>query len=308
MDITNEFDNQFGLLDEVLDVDIYEGAPDFDGPLADENDAQEDESDFHVGHFKALFKASSPEPRHWEEALAWYRNHSTEAEIGFDVDRACLKICRTARNIPAKYLTARECMLATPEANRFYEVDELRRGMVVHYADPNDSNTADHIATVMGRVRGFDPDDLHDVLVKTNGVLTNQLVVVRGDYFVEHWGDPFKFGANWINGVEIDYPAPRGSKVERFNAGGPVYDLNLLAKAGKNRPKPKAVLARIEEQVKMLPDNPKLVRVREFKDEWRAERTIDLSLLDAAVNSGNTGVVKRVRDQIRRLIETLPDE
>jgi hypothetical protein len=48
--------------------------------------------------------------------------------------------------------------------------------------------------------------------------------------------------------------------------------------------------------------------VREFKQEWRDTRKIDLSLLDSAVDAGRTGLVKQVRDEIKRLIEKLPDE
>lgn len=301
------FDEQFSLDDEALiDIEPYEGLPDFPGPLGGDDDEQDDDTDVPVG--LAFMARALDSTRHWEEALNWYRNHTTESAIGFDPDRACLKICRTARNVPAKYLTAKECQDAVPEANRVYAVRDLRRGMVAFFDNPGDSNVAGHIVTIIGRVKGFDPDSLHDVLCVTNSVQSGHLTVVRADYFEEHWGDPFKFGATWINGVEIDHPGPKGSKVERFNEGGPVYDLNLLHKAGKDRPKPRMVLDRIETQIKSLPDNPKLVRVRQFKDEWKKERVIDLSLLDAAVREGRVGVVKRVRDEIKRLIETLPDE
>lgn len=291
---------------EELDVVPHTAPPEYDRSQTGPDDEQDDEADdTPVG--LTFFSKVVGATRSWSEALNWYRNHRTANAIGFDPDGMCLKICRTARNIPAKYLTAREAMLATPEEFRVYKVRDLRRGMVAFYADPNDSNPADHIVTVAGRVKGFDPDDLDDVLFETNSVVPDGLVIVRGTYFEEHWGDPFKFGATWLNGVELDTPHHL-SKVERFNNGGPVYDLNLLEKAGKNRPKPAAILARIETQIKRLPENPKLVRVRGFKDEWRADRKIDLSLLDAAVREGRVGVVKQVRDEIRRLIETLPDE
>lgn len=291
--------------DVVADVKIYEGDPDYDRPQTNDDDAQEDDVDVPVG--LTFFAKVTAANRNWAEALNWYKNHRTTNAIGFDPDGMCLKVCRTARNIPAKYLTAREAMMATPEEFRVYKVRDLRRGMVLYFADPNDSNDADHITTVLGRVKGFDPDSLDDVLTDTNSVKANEIVTVRASYFEEHWGDPFKFGARILNGIELDVPG-YVSKLERFNNGGPVYDLNLLAKVGPERQKAQIVLVRIETQIKRLPESPKLVRVRSFKDEWRAERKIDLSLLDAAVREGRTGLVKQVRDEIKRLIQTLPDE
>ena len=136
------------------------------------------------------------------------------------------------------------------------------------------------------------------------------VVVVRGDYFQRFWGDEFKFGATWLNGYELDFAGhnPK-TKIEKFNNGGPVYNLKLLADAKRNgREWAGEVLRRIEDQIRRLPDNPNMGNIREFKDEWRETRKIDLRLLNKAIENGRTGLVKRVRDEIVRLIDTLPEE
>lgn len=304
-----EHEYEDSLADEVFldpDVEIYEGDPAFDAPQNNEDDLQDEADDAITGltFFAKVVNAIAT----WAGALSWYRSHRTMQQIGFNPDGMCLKVCRLARNIPAKYLTAKQAQDNTPEDHRVHAIRDLRRGMVLYFDDPNDSNRSGHIVTLGGRIQGFDPDSLHDLLVWTNSVVSGQLVLVRGDYFTDHWGDKFQFGATILNGVELDVPG-RVSRIERFNDGGPVYDLNLLNKAFKaGRPKPGQVLQRIETAIKRLPDSPKLVRVREFKDEWRDTRKIDMSLLDKAVTERRDGVVRQVRDEIKRLISTLPDE
>lgn len=287
-------------------VEIFEDAPDFEDPPTHQDSDQDDieEKIDGLGLMARIVAAIAT----WAGALSWYRSHRTTSEIGFNPDGMCLKVCRTARNIPAKYLTAKQAQDATPEEYRIYKVRDLRKGMTLYFDDPNDSNTSGHIVTQAGRVKGFDPDELDDVLVWTNSVKAGQLVLVRASYFQRVWGDEFQFGATILNGTELDTPH-RPSRMERFSNGGPVYNLNLLKKAADaGRPKPGEILRRIETQIKRLPDNPKLVRVTEFKDEWRDTRKIDLSLLDEAVSAGRVGLVKQVRDEIRRLIAALPEE
>lgn len=160
------------------------------------------------------------------------------------------------------------------------------------------------------RVSGYDMDDLAGTLWETNDVKSGELVVVRGSYFERYWNDPFKFGATWLNGKDLDWAGSnKKSRVEKFNDGGPVYNLNLLAKAHKaGRPKPGEILRRIEDAIRRLPDNRGINHVTEFKDEWRETRKIDMRHLDKAVANGRVGLVKKVRDEIRRLIDALPDE
>lgn len=287
-------------------VEIYEGDPDYDVSQTNEDGGQEDEGDTPVG--MSFFAKASNAIRNWRGALDWYKTHQNTAQIGFNPDGMCLKVCRTARNIPAKYLTAKQAQDATPAEHRIKKVEDLRKGMVLYFDDPKDSNRSGHIATQIGRVKGFRPKSLDDVLVETNSVKAGEVVVVRASYFQKHWGDKFQFGATILNGIELDVPG-RKSLVERFNNGGPVYDLNKLAKAAANgRPKPGEILRRIEDQIRRLPDNRNINNVREFKDEWRETRKIDLSLLDEAVKNGRVGLVKTVRDEIRRLIAALPEE
>lgn len=169
--------------------------------------------------------------RAWKAVLEWYRSHQTASQIGFDPDGMCLKICRTAHGLNSVFPSAKAAQDATPAAHRVHKVRDLRRGMVLYYDDPRDSNRFGHIVTMIGRVKGFNPDSLHDVLVETNSVKANEVVVVRGDYFPQHWGDPFVFGATWLNGSEIDYlgrtkpepppapaPAPQPTRGEKVDA------------------------------------------------------------------------------------------
>lgn len=167
--------------------------------------------------------------RPFRQVLEWYRNHQTASQLGFSPNGMCLKICRTAHGKAAVFPSAIAAQNATPAAHRVHKVRDLRRGMVIYYDESGDSNRFGHVVTMIGRVKGANLDSLHDILVETNDVKTNEVVVVRGDYFPQHWGDPFVFGATWLNGSEIDFagrtqpkpppPAPepeptRGEKVD----------------------------------------------------------------------------------------------
>lgn len=296
----------------IEDITPYEGDPNYaepqtDNGLQDDEGYHEDES-FLPRELSGIASLMSVSPNNWRETLAWYKTHRTKELIGFDPDGMCLKICRTARGIPARYLTAREAMLATPDYYRVPRVRDLRRGMVTYFADPHDNNPADHIATMLGRVKDFDPESLHDTLHLTNSVEADRLTIVRGSYFEQHWGDDFKFGATWLNGYELDTPQPedKDTKIERFHDTAPEYNLRLLARA--DRPKAQRILDQIETQVRRLPHSPKLVRVQEFKLQVKDDRILDLRILDEAVKAGRVGLVKTVRDEIRRLIGALPEE
>lgn len=290
----------------VVNIEIYEDAPDQPSHDMNEEGFQDDDVVPPVG-FGFLAKVTNA-IRTTPETLLWYRTHQNAADIGFDPDGLCLKVCRYARNIPAKYLTAREAMNATPAENRVFKVRNLRRGMVLYFADPNDDNPADHIVTMIGRVKGFDPDSLDDVLCETNSVVNNEIVVVRGSYFHEHWGDSFVFGATWLNGIEFDIANPP-SLVEKFHNTARVYDLAILRRAKKaGRKHAGHVYDNILTQVNLLPDTPKLPRVRAFKNKVRQEHLLDMPLLNEAVQGGLKDRVKTIRDEIRRLLDSLPDE
>ncbi len=252
----------------------------------------------------------------WKEDLEWYETHQTAAQIGFNPDGMCLKVCRTSRGIPAKFLTAKQAQDATPKEHRFTRVRDLRRGMKLYFDDPRDSNTAGHIVTMIGRVKGYDPDSLDDILVETNSVVSGQLVIVHGSYFKKHWGDSFQFGTDYLNGVEFDYfrkPKPpkedKSDPVRAFRATSPQWDLSIIDSAVRNgrRDLRKDVRA-IEEAVAALPSpegGDTDTRVEKFVRAFERNRVLRMPLLNAAVREGRTGLVKEQRDKIRKALKSI---
>lgn len=178
--------------------ELYEGDPE-DIPRT--VDGKQDDS---LSEMARGFMAASQ--NNTAETIEWYNRHGDNPP--FDPDGMCLKICRTARNIGPMYPTAVSAQHATPTRYRVPRVRDLRRGMVVYYDDPNDSNPYGHVATMVGRVRGVAPHLMHSFVVETNSVVANKIVRVRGNYFPRHWGDKFQFGATWLNGQELKLPAP----------------------------------------------------------------------------------------------------
>lgn len=149
--------------------------------------------------------------------LDWYAKHQTTAQIGFNPNGMCLKVCRTARNIGAMYPSAIAAQVATPSAHRITDVSKIKQGHIMYFDDPKDDNPFGHIVTVQGRVKDADPHKLADLLLWTNSVVSGRLVLVRGNYFTKHWGDHFQFGADWLNGVRLDMP--KKPKPERLGKG-----------------------------------------------------------------------------------------
>lgn len=137
------------------------------------------------------------------QTFAWFDTHRTKQQLGFDPDGQCLKIARTARNIPSKYPSAISAAHATPLAAR-RKLTQLKPGMVAYYDDPHDSNPYGHIVTV----RWVAPiiKSPYDIIVETNSVKSDNIVKVRGNYFPTHWGDSFLFGATMLNGVNLLLP------------------------------------------------------------------------------------------------------
>lgn len=247
-----------------------------------------------------------------QETMEWYRENNTTGEIGFDPDGMCQRVVRTARDIEPVYATAKKAQDATPKEHRFTRVRDLRKGMVVYFDDPNDSNTAGHVTTMIGRVKGFDEDSLHDVLVKTNSVKSGELVVVRGDYFEEHWGDKFQFGSDWVNGhvVEVFQRKPKQEPVagtrQAFRESGPKWDVNILDKVGERLPEVKQRVDRIEATVAELPDDVKDDRVEKFKNRFEKNRVLDMPLLNALVSEKPQATrIKALRDELRAHIKAV---
>lgn len=179
---------------------IYTGDPD---ELARDVNGRQDDLDEGA---LALRTLTGPIQRDTAGALEWYRLEQTSPP--FDPDGMCLKVCRTARNIAARFPSALSAQEATPLTRRVGKVADIRRGMVAYFDDPHDSNPFGHIVTVAGRAAGVDPSTLRSLIVWTNSVKANQLVAVRGDYFGTHWGDEFQFAATWLNGVNLLLPTP----------------------------------------------------------------------------------------------------
>ena len=254
--------------------------------------------------------------RDWKGALEWYRTHQTASQIGFNPDGMCLKVCRTARDIGPMFISAVEAQKATPKKYRVHKIRDLRRGMVGFFDDPNDSNRWGHIATMIGRVRGADPDKLSDTLWETNGVKSGELVIVRGDYFERHWGDKFKFGARWLNGKVLDLPGDKKkeppkpaepTRVTNFLESRPDWDVNILDRAIKNgRRDLVAKVAALDAAIESLPDDEGDSRVKEVKTTYKESRILHLHLLNRAVKDGRVGAVKTARDKIRQTINSLP--
>ena len=135
------------------------------------------------------------------EVIAWYKdNYSYPGSLSFNPNGMCLMICRTARGINSMYPSAKAAQDATPEQYRVRDISKIKRGMVMYFDDPRDSNPYGHIVTVVGRVKGEDRGSLSSLLVRTNSVVSNQIVVVRADYFGRYWGDTYQFAATWLNG------------------------------------------------------------------------------------------------------------
>lgn len=245
--------------------------------------------------------------RDYKETIEWYQNHHSTSDIGFNPDGMCLKVCRTARGIPSRYLTAVDAQRATPDKHRVRRVEDLRRGMVLYYDDPSDSNRAGHIATMVGRVPGYKKDSLSDILVVTNSVIRGQLTTVRGDYFPNYWGDPFVFGATWLNGFELDIPTGK-NRVQQFHEGGRPWDLSKLRKVSKDRPAVKRGLEQVDYLVSLLPNTPQLPRIAEFRDRYTKDDVLAMGLLNDFVKEHPNGRVRRVRDGIREVLNNLPEK
>jgi hypothetical protein len=261
--------------------------------------------------------------RTWQETLQWYDSHNTTSQIGFNPDHMCLAVCRTAREAPFGAASAKISQDNTPKEFRVYKVRDLRKGMVLYFDDPHDSNPFGHIVTMIGRVKGYNPDDLNDVLVETNSVVSGRVVVVRASYFKQHWGDSYQFGAFWLNGAELDYlgwkhdgkgkdverPKPdHAPRIDNFRDSRPNWDVKILDRAVENGgradlpPKIKA----IEAAVKGLPnDDDDKSRVSKFKDQFKKDRTLNMQLLNDAIAEGRTGDVKAGRDKINAAIKSV---
>ena len=186
-----------------------------------------------------MTQRTTPQTREWFRA-----NQVWPGSIGFDPDGMCQKIARTARNIGPGYASALAQQVATPRELRVYDVEKAQLGMVGFFDDPHDSNPFGHIATLVARVKGVDRGSLESCLFRTNAVVQNHIVLVRGTYFKEHWGDDFQFFGKTINGVELDLPEQKTAPapptlpargIRRLEHMLDVYDEMIAAHEGEAR-------------------------------------------------------------------------
>lgn len=127
----------------------------------------------------------------------------------------CLKLQRMARGLPAVYPSALAAQLATPEEDRVYKLDDLRRGMVAYSDDPLDGNPYGHIYFIAGR------NDDGEILTWSNDARRSGGVdMVPLSFYQNVWGDKFQFGATSLNGYDLpEFEAPR-PKPDRGRLGG----------------------------------------------------------------------------------------
>lgn len=246
----------------------------------------------------------------WEETLQWYRDNTNTSDIGFNPDGMCLKVCRTARGIPSMYPDAKTAQNNTPAKHRVTNVRDLRKGMVLYFDDPNDSNKYGHIVTMIGRVPGFDEDSLDDILTVTNSYKSGELVVMRASFYENGWGDKFQFGAAWLNGVAFDVYAPR-TRVQKFRRSGPDYNVRELdrAIADDGRVDLRRYRDQLDSIVKELSTDKRRVRVQKFLEFYNKNRILRMDILNEVVNESPKDVTTRmVRNALRRLIKSLPEK
>lgn len=164
--------------------------------------------------------------------LAWYEKHQTKAQLGYNPDGMCLKICRSARGLPGGVPSALAAQKATPAAHQIRDLTKIRPGMVMYFDDPRDGNKFGHIVTVAAVPAGG-AKGLSDITVWSNSVTPGRVVKVKADYFPRTWGDGFVFAATWLNGEALILPAVATPK-----------------------PKPKAINVRIRECSMQYSDTP----------------------------------------------------
>lgn len=141
--------------------------------------------------------------RNTPEALAWLKHqHDINSHAWGGL---CLKLQRSARNLPGVFPSAFAAQMGTPMSDRVYDLNKLVSGMVVFIDDPHDSNRFGHIAGLRTRQK-VDGDWLtwtNDALNEHGGVNCVDI-----DWFKANWGDSFQFGARSLNGFDLLLPKP----------------------------------------------------------------------------------------------------
>ena len=108
---------QYDIALEELDIEPYEGHPDFDSAQAVDLDGTQDDEGL-GGLLEDIKDGQDKGVSTWQEMREWYKTHNTTEELGYNPDGMCLKICRNARNVFPFYASAKACQDAVREAGR----------------------------------------------------------------------------------------------------------------------------------------------------------------------------------------------
>lgn len=130
--------------------------------------------------------------------LAWLKGQHDSGSTSWRA--LCLKLQRSARNLPGVYGSALAAQHATPMSERVYDRKKWLAGMVVYIDDPNDSNKFGHIVSLRGRTKTSWAVWTNDALVR-GGVSC-----VDVDWFLPNWGDRVQFAATSLNGYDLLLP------------------------------------------------------------------------------------------------------
>lgn len=159
--------------------------------------------------------------RNTNDTNLWLRQQHTSGSTQWY--RQCLRLTHDARNIGALYPTAISAQHATPLKYRVHKLENVKRGMVAFFDDPNDDNPYGHVVTVQGRhVDG-------SLFCWSNDVSgAGKVSLVPLQFFPNNWGDSFQFAATWLNGVELDMPKAPAKAVARPNLDDAIASLTKV--------------------------------------------------------------------------------
>lgn len=170
-----------------------------------------------------------------------------------DWTRYCLKLQRTVRDIDPLFLTANAAMMATPPQYQVRKISELQKGMVAFSADFNDSNLADHVYGIGGKL----PDT--ERITWSNDVReAGQVDAVRLSFYQRYWGDAFQFGSWWLNGVyfgPVEHEKPKIKLGQHYE--NVLHSLIKIrnVKAKSDKPGAKRLAELLTEDIKTMRDN-----------------------------------------------------
>lgn len=147
----------------------------------------------------------------------------------------CMKLAREARGFTfGIYPSALSCMLATPQKYRVLDPKKVKVGMVGFFADWDDTNPFEHIATCVG----IDKDGLP---IWGGNVADGLVRFVDHNFFERNWGDKFQFAATSLGThvMEDMQPKPKPEREKAKRLKKTIRELVKIEKAqrkqGRNR-------------------------------------------------------------------------